>query len=345
LSFQQVGKTEKERTMIGHFLTLSAFFNASDVGEDLFSVSLDMNDEPSMWSELFTSGGVWDPYKYEDTIVELSNLSLLQRVDVESTASSFSLHPLVADWLKLRTDQKGREDCTIEAISLLAEYIDKQDGDKLPFEAKQYLLAHMDACLYNDQEYLKDLDKREIAGRKMAYNFALYYGILDRYLEAETLYQRALAGKEKALGLEHTSTLETVNNLGVLYWKQGKLVEAEDMYQRALVGYEKRLGPKHTSTLETVHNLGVLYEQQGKLAEAEAMYQRALVGCEKALGPEHTSTLDTVNNLGVLYEQQGKLAEAEAMYQRALAGRKKTLGPAHKSTLKAADALENLYQE
>jgi tetratricopeptide (TPR) repeat protein len=53
------------------------------------------------------------------------------------------------------------------------------------------------------------------------------------------MYQRALAGYEKALGPDHTSTLETVNNLGLLYRAQGKLAEAEQMYQRALAGYEK----------------------------------------------------------------------------------------------------------
>jgi hypothetical protein len=31
------------------------------------------------------------------------------------------------------------------------------------------------------------------------------------------MYNRALAGKEKAWGPEHTSTLDTVNNLGSLY--------------------------------------------------------------------------------------------------------------------------------
>jgi tetratricopeptide (TPR) repeat protein len=31
------------------------------------------------------------------------------------------------------------------------------------------------------------------------------------------MYQRALQGKEKAWGLEHTSTLDTVNNLGAFY--------------------------------------------------------------------------------------------------------------------------------
>jgi hypothetical protein len=48
--------------------------------------------------------------------------------------------------------------------------------------------------------------------------------------EAEEMYWRALKGKEKAWGPEHTSTLDTVNNLGNLYSDQGKLAEAEEMY-------------------------------------------------------------------------------------------------------------------
>jgi Tfp pilus assembly protein PilF len=50
------------------------------------------------------------------------------------------------------------------------------------------------------------------------------------------MYQRALQGFEKTLGLEHTSTLQIVNNLGNLFVDQGKLGEAEQMYQRALQG-------------------------------------------------------------------------------------------------------------
>ena len=46
------------------------------------------------------------------------------------------------------------------------------------------------------------------------------------------MYTRALQGKEEALGPKHTSTLDTVNNLGALYKDQGKLAEAEAMYTR-----------------------------------------------------------------------------------------------------------------
>jgi len=60
----------------------------------------------------------------------------------------------------------------------------------------------------------------------------LLYSDQGRLAEAEAMYQRALAGKEKALGPEHTSTLNTINNLGNLYINQGRLVEAEAMYQR-----------------------------------------------------------------------------------------------------------------
>ncbi len=37
------------------------------------------------------------------------------------------------------------------------------------------------------------------------------------------MYKRALAGMEKALGPNHTSTLTTVNNLGILFYEQTRL--------------------------------------------------------------------------------------------------------------------------
>ncbi|KAK3955940.1 Tetratricopeptide repeat-domain-containing protein, partial [Pseudoneurospora amorphoporcata] len=70
------------------------------------------------------------------------------------------------------------------------------------------------------------------------------YSDQGRLKEAETMYQRALEGYEKALGPDHTSTLNTVNNLGLLYSDQGWLKEAETMYQRALSGYSAAITGK-----------------------------------------------------------------------------------------------------
>jgi pentatricopeptide repeat protein len=50
---------------------------------------------------------------------------------------------------------------------------------------------------------------------KTVNNLGNLYVRQGRLEEAEAMYQRALQGKERALGRDHTSTLDTVNNLGV----------------------------------------------------------------------------------------------------------------------------------
>jgi len=79
------------------------------------------------------------------------------------------------------------------------------------------------------------------------------------------MYQRTQKGKEKARDPDHTSTLDTVNNLGNLYADQGEPDENERMYQQALKGKEKVWDPDHKSTLDTVNNLGNPYADQDEL--------------------------------------------------------------------------------
>lgn len=50
---------------------------------------------------------------------------------------------------------------------------------------------------------------------------------MGRVGEATKIYQRALEEHEKVWGPEHTLTLRTINNLGLLYADQGKMAEAE----------------------------------------------------------------------------------------------------------------------
>ena len=74
----------------------------------------------------------------------------------------------------------------------------------------------------------------------------LYYD-QGRYADAETLYERALAIREKALGSEHPDVAQALNNLAVLYDAQGRYVDAEPLYKRGLAIREKVLGREHPS--------------------------------------------------------------------------------------------------
>ena len=50
-----------------------------------------------------------------------------------------------------------------------------------------------------------------------------------RYEEAEPLYNRSLAISKKALGPDHPDVGRALNNLGLLYFYQGKYIEAEPL--------------------------------------------------------------------------------------------------------------------
>jgi tetratricopeptide (TPR) repeat protein len=57
-----------------------------------------------------------------------------------------------------------------------------------------------------------------------------------RYAEAEPLYKRSLAIREKALGPDHPDVALSLNNLAGLYDNQGRYAEAEPLYKRSLIG-------------------------------------------------------------------------------------------------------------
>ncbi|KAI8272665.1 hypothetical protein K4K60_012077 [Colletotrichum sp. SAR11_57] len=98
-------------------------------------------------------------------------------------------------------------------------------------KVQRRLLQHADQCI------IKVATSAEPETKEWMFDsFGNLYSDQGRLKEAEAMYERALQGKEKALGPDHTSTLNTVNNLGILYKDQGRLKEAEAMYERALQG-------------------------------------------------------------------------------------------------------------
>ena len=65
-------------------------------------------------------------------------------------------------------------------------------------------------------------------------NLAELYAIQRRYADAEPLYKRSVAIREKALGADHPALAIGLNNLAGLYRLQGRSAEAEPLYKRAL---------------------------------------------------------------------------------------------------------------
>ena len=81
--------------------------------------------------------------------------------------------------------------------------------------------------------------------RRSLNNLASLYRAQGRYADAEPLYKRSLAIREKTLGPDHPDVAVSLNNLALLYQAQGRYADAEPFYKRSLAIREKALGPDH----------------------------------------------------------------------------------------------------
>jgi tetratricopeptide (TPR) repeat protein len=180
------------------------------------------------------------------------------------------------------------------------------------------------------QEYFGNLEESH---RELLSNVGWCFKINGKYAEAEQMLRQTLMLKEKVLGEEHPSTLDSMNNLAIALDSQGKYEEAEQMHRQTLMLTKKVLDEKHPSTLDSMNNLAIVLHSQGKYEEAEQMHRQTLMLTKKVLGKEHPHTLDSMNNLAELLDSQGKYEEAEQMHRQTLKLRKKVLGKEHPDTL------------
>ena len=345
LSFEQIDDTDLKGKTLKHLLTLSAFFNNTDIFEDLFMVFHGLNNP--VWMEEFGSEDAWDSFRFQDALAQLAKLSLISSLKITAAGANFSLHPLIQDWIKLRSDVQDRRKLAIEAIYMLANYIYsvQKDSDHFTFIRRQIVLSHLTASIQNEVNYLVHIEElnRIPALTYAAHNFASFYSSLGLHAEAETMLSWALEEEEMMNGRHHISTLETANKLACVYADQGRLAEAERVCKQALIDIEKVVGTVHVSTLDTSCTLADNYFDQGRLSEAETLYDEIIIKAEKRLGPEHRVTLHIITSLARLYESQGRLVEAEAMFIRSLKGKEKRYGQDHIITLAIVNNLAIFY--
>ena len=93
---------------------------------------------------------------------------------------------------------------------------------------------------------------------------ALVFNTQGQSDKALKYYERALAGRQKSLGVDHPDTLTTVHNMELSYDSQGQYDKALKYYERAFLGRHTRLGGNHPDTQCSNEALLDLYEKTGR---------------------------------------------------------------------------------
>jgi hypothetical protein len=151
-------------------------------------------------------------------------------IEAKESRESYSMHPVVQDWCHEYLNRGQHGEFILVALASISYAVPESSnsptldplGKPGPTERQcwvlqQRLLPHANQILNFFQKGWLCLDRHDKPSTlDMVHTLGRLYHQQGKPVEAEAMYQGARAGYEEMLGLEVTSMLEPVNNLGLL---------------------------------------------------------------------------------------------------------------------------------
>ena len=155
----------------------------------------------------------------------------------------------------------------------------------------------------------------------------IYLGDLG---EAEREARRALSIKERFLGPNDPSTLNTLSALGSIYRFQGRYQLSEEAFREVLSRRRSLPDPDVTQlTGDMLQISGLLTIQNRNLEEAVTLTEEALRLLQDGSGMSSPNFVWGLTSLAVLREMGGDIEGAEELLLQALDVRRRTFGEDH----------------
>lgn len=145
-------------------------------------------------------------------------------------------------------------------------------------------------------------------------NLGLALQDLGNFAEAETMYRKSVAMREK--GKDPALLAKGVQNLAQVVHEQGRLEEAEQLYHRALTLFRTANQEESADAAQAMNNLAVLYLLKKDPERAGRMYEQALALREKTLGPNHRDVATALLSYAIYLYDRNRVDDAIAAYAR-----------------------------
>jgi len=191
---------------------------------------------------------------------------------------------------------------------------------------------------------LKDFEKDDVQISGDLEKIADIQWSLGNYDKSATLYERALAIREKRLGATHQLTGIIQGKLFRIYIKLNKMREAEALYLRQIEAYEKSENPERATHLDAQVTLAKLYESQGRYDKAEPYFLTYYKSWETKFGKNYSLTVNAKARLAQFYKTAGNNGKAETLYLEVLASKEARFGLNHHTTAVIMNNLARIYQ-
>ncbi len=205
-----------------------------------------------------------------------------------------SIHKLVQMVIRDSiTDEAIQKEQIEEVINIMSQIYHFDLHNQETWEETSLFIPHIESLM----DYMEKFDiKTEQAGY-ILHTTGCYYDNQGNIEESLKFYFKALEITEKVLGVNHSFTATSYNNIGAIYDNQGYYDEALEFYFKALKITEKISGVNHPDSAYSYNNIGLIYKTQGNYDEAHKLYNKAYEIFKSTLGDNHPNTLTVKENM------------------------------------------------
>ena len=262
--------------------------------------------------------GTWDTNAFRNALADLKENYLVENFEVkENQTTKFSLHPLISDWIKIRSDENSKRRLFEQACRITACFIHAGNFKECSQETKVEIQGHLDEFMASEKTYRCETFKLGLGRlRPSGLAFAQVYFEHGRYASANELYQRVIDDYAAVSEDGDPDCLEVMKSLGRSLHCSGQHQRAENLCLRAIKGLEKLFGPNDLRTLSAVERLANIRRSQACYQEAETLYVKVLEGRQHHLGDGHDDTISAVANLADIHRSQGRYGKAASLYRK-----------------------------
>ena len=165
------------------------------------------------------------------------------------------------------------------------------------------------------------------------------------YTDAIKNYEISLQTSVAAAGPMSSPFLNTLNNLGNVYYRMGEYSNAESIHSEVLAGRISSLGESHPKVAASLGNLGNVYEAAGKPEKAYRNHKHALEIWHHHFGKQHIQLSYSLNNAGLSLLNLGRYSEAQELLSESISIKRDLLGEHSPKTISSLINLANVYLE
>lgn len=328
LSLSRLGGPGFTPHEVGNIMSLLSMFDRRHISEDLARHARDESGAIPSWMLACYTDSEWDRAKFQDIIVELYSMSILESIDLQSTGCSLTLHPMVWEWLRLRIKASQRSLYVSMAMKVMDSLlkIHSDDMDSLGLSYKAWLLANVDSARESARELNNDHSILRGMKHDVAHRFAYFYSHIERLDLAIALYEQLVATVTSSSEKATSEVFDLYRDAAKCYERMGKFAEAHKLYSRALCGREELLGRDHELSLSCARDIGINCRRMLEYSKGEEILRDTLERCRKAYGATTSLYLVTLNGLAVNLRYQKRFIEAEQVSREAVTGILETFG-------------------